>query len=168
MALQKMGFHKEMENSERSEAFVRRVRVDRHMVGSEREQRPRGSWKYLLRLVPFIRLIPVSSPVCTHISWPRQILAKKTMSRLTALPFDLQEAFLGMYSWECLLDLENEKYEVFHLGRAQLLLILEYLSTGDELQLLSLGSVYLLPHFGMHVFLTDLWTAHWIFLPRLF
>ena len=137
MALRKMGFHKEMENSERSEAFVRRVRVDRHMVGSERE--------YLLCLVPFIRLIPVSPPVCTHISWPRQILAKKTMSRLTALPFDLQEAFLCMYSWECLLDLENEKYEVFHLGRAQLLLILEYLSTGDELQLFSLGPIYLLP-----------------------
>ena len=34
------------------------------------------------------------------------------MSRLTALPFDLQEAFLRMYGWECLLDLENEKYVV--------------------------------------------------------
>lgn len=48
MALHKMGFHKEMENSETSEAFIRRVRVDRHTVGSEREQRPRGSWKQLL------------------------------------------------------------------------------------------------------------------------
>ena len=68
------------------------------------------------------------------------------MSNLTALPFDLQEAFLCIYSWECLLDLENEKYVVSHLGRAQLLLfILEYLSTGDELQLFSLGPIYLLP-----------------------
>ena len=68
------------------------------------------------------------------------------MSNLTALPFDLQEAFLRIYSWECLLDLENEKYVVSLLGRAQLLLfILEYLSTGDELQLFSLGPIYLLP-----------------------
>ena len=68
------------------------------------------------------------------------------MNRLTALPFDLQEVFLRMYIWECLLDLENEKYVVSHLGRAQLLLfILEYLSTGDELQLFSLGPIYFLP-----------------------
>ena len=68
------------------------------------------------------------------------------MNRLTARPFDLQEVFLRMYSWECLLDLEKEKYVVSHLGRAQLLLfILEYLSTGDELQLFSLGPIYLLP-----------------------
>ena len=68
------------------------------------------------------------------------------MNRLTARPFDLQEVFLRMYSWECLLDLEKEKYVVSHLGRAQLLLfILEYLSTGDDLQLFSLGPIYLLP-----------------------
>ena len=37
---------------------------------------------------------------------------------------------------------------ISYLGRAQLLLppaILEYLSTGDELQLLGLGPIYLLP-----------------------
>ena len=52
-----------------------------------------------------------------------------------------------MCSWEGLLDLENEEYVVSCLGTAQLLLlfILEYLSTGDKLQLLSLGPIYLLP-----------------------
>ena len=55
-----------------------------------------------------------------------------------------------MCSWEGLLDFENEEYVVFYLlwGRAQLLLppaSLEYLSTGDELQLLSLRPIYLLP-----------------------
>ena len=43
-----------------------------------------------------------------------------------------------MYSWECLLDLSNEKYvvAVFYLGRAQIffLFILEYLSTEDTVQ----------------------------------
>ena len=51
-----------------------------------------------------------------------------------------------MYSQKVLFYLENEKHVVsfFYLGRAQLLLplalvfILEYLSTGDQLQLLSL------------------------------
>ena len=53
-----------------------------------------------------------------------------------------------MCSQEGLLDLENEEYMVSYLGRAQLLLlfILEYLFTGDRLQLLSLGPIYLLPH----------------------
>ena len=41
-----------------------------------------------------------------------------------------------MYSWEDLLDLENEKYmvSVFYLGRSQrlLLFILDYLSTGTN------------------------------------
>ena len=55
-----------------------------------------------------------------------------------------------MYSLEGLLDLENEKYvvSVFYLGRPQPLLlyfISECLSTGDKLQLLSLGPIYLLP-----------------------
>ena len=45
--------------------------------------------------------------------------------RLTSLPFDLQGAFLHMYSREGLLDLENEKYvvSVVYLGRAQPLLL---------------------------------------------
>ena len=55
-----------------------------------------------------------------------------------------------MYSWEGLLDLENEKYvvSVFYLGGLSSSLppaILEYLSTGDKLQLVSLGPIYLLP-----------------------
>ena len=54
-----------------------------------------------------------------------------------------------MCSQEGLLDLENETYVVYYLRRAQLLFppaILEDLSTGDELQLLRLGLIYLLPH----------------------
>ena len=52
-----------------------------------------------------------------------------------------------MCSREGLLDLENEKHVVSYLGRAQLLLlfILEYLPTGDKLQLFHLGPIYLLP-----------------------
>ena len=56
-----------------------------------------------------------------------------------------------MCSQEGLLDLENEEYVVSHLGRAQLLLtpatifILECLSIGDRLYLLSPESIYLLP-----------------------
>ena len=52
-----------------------------------------------------------------------------------------------MYSWESLLDLENDKHMVSYLGRAQLLLllafvfILEYLSIGHKLQLLILGPI---------------------------
>ena len=55
-----------------------------------------------------------------------------------------------MCSREGLLDLTNEKYVVSYLGRAQLLLlfILEFLSSGDKLQLLSLGPIYLLPQNG--------------------
>ena len=72
------------------------------------------------------------------------------MDNLTSLPFflfDLQEAFLYIYSWESLLDLKNEKYMVSYLGRAQLFLplaivfILEYLSSGHKLWLLSLGPI---------------------------
>ena len=54
-----------------------------------------------------------------------------------------------MRSQEGLLDLKNEIHVVSCLGRAWLLLppvILEDLSTGDELQLLSLGPIYLLRH----------------------
>ena len=55
-----------------------------------------------------------------------------------------------MYSREGLPDFKNEIYVISDLGRAQLLLhpaILEYLSTGDKLRLLSLGPIYLLPQF---------------------
>ena len=54
-----------------------------------------------------------------------------------------------MCSQEGRLDLEKEKHVVSYLGRAQLLppLILEYLSTGNKLQLFSLRPIYLLPHF---------------------
>ena len=67
--------------------------------------------------------------------------------------FDLQGTFLRLCSWEGLLDLENEKYvsSVFYVGRAQLLLppaVLEYLSTGNDLQLISLRSRYLLSHYN--------------------
>ena len=53
-----------------------------------------------------------------------------------------------MCGWEDLLDFKNKECVVFDLlsGRIQLLLppILESLSTGEELQLLSLGLIYLL------------------------
>ena len=52
-----------------------------------------------------------------------------------------------MHSQESLLDLENEKYVMSYLDRAQfcLLFILEHLSTGDKLQLLIQERIYLLP-----------------------
>ena len=59
-----------------------------------------------------------------------------------------------MCSWEGLLDLKNEKHVVslsFLSGqgsappRSCYYLILECLPTGDRLQLLSLGPIYLLP-----------------------
>ena len=63
--------------------------------------------------------------------------------------FDLQEILLWTCSQEGL-DLKNEEYVVFisYLGRAALfpfLLFLESLSTGEKLQLFSLGPIYLLP-----------------------
>ena len=56
-----------------------------------------------------------------------------------------------MYSWEGLLDLENEKYVVTISGLSlsyyppAIIFILDYLSTGDKLQLLNLRPIYLLP-----------------------
>ena len=55
-----------------------------------------------------------------------------------------------MYSWEGLLDFKNEEYVVFYLFSGHgsailLLLILEYLSIGDRLWLLSLEPICLLP-----------------------
>ena len=95
-----------------------------------------------------------SSYVCTHLECTLScILEKRPMGRLTSLamrcrllPFDLRGTFLSMCNQEGLLDLENQKDVVSYLGRAPLLLlfILEYLSTGDKLQLLSLGPIYLL------------------------
>ena len=59
-----------------------------------------------------------------------------------------------MHSWEGLLDFENEKYVVSFIWAGLslsyypvIIFILEYLSTGDKLQLLSLGPIYLLLHF---------------------
>ena len=53
-----------------------------------------------------------------------------------------------MYSQEGFLDLEKEMYGLLSgQGLASLLLILAYLSTGDKLQLFSLGLIYFLPHF---------------------
>lgn len=53
-----------------------------------------------------------------------------------------------MYSQEGSLDLEKETCGLLSgQGLASLLLILEYLSTEDKLQLLSLGLIYFLPHF---------------------
>ena len=95
-------------------------------------------------LRPVILLCQVQSPslvylrsshVCVHISQLRWILAKRSMSRLTALitrwrllSFDLQRALLFMYSWEGLLCLKNEEYVVFSLlsgqGSAPLSLLL--------------------------------------------
>ena len=57
-----------------------------------------------------------------------------------------------MCSWEGLLDFENEEYVFFYLlsgqGPASSLTpgILEYLSTGEKLQLFTLGPIYPLPH----------------------
>ena len=116
--------------------------------------------------------------MCVLISQPRRVL----VGRLTSLtmwgePFlcDLQGALLCIYSWEALLDFESEETVVslsfIWTGLAPpnppaAAPILECLPVGDKLQLLSLGSVCLLPHLGMHIFLTDLWTTHWIFLPH--
>ena len=54
----------------------------------------------------------------------------------------------GKVSWT--LRMRNMWSSISYLGRARLLpppAILEYLSTGDEIHLLSLGPIYLLPHF---------------------
>ena len=67
--------------------------------------------------------------------------------------FDLQGASLQVYSWEGVLDLENEKYVVlvFYLERTLLLLLLFWsicpkyqILFADKLQLLSLGPIHLL------------------------
>ena len=53
-----------------------------------------------------------------------------------------------MYSWEGLTDLENEKYKVSYLGRAQLFSKSCYSGVSvhrEQFQLLSLGPIYLLP-----------------------
>ena len=61
-----------------------------------------------------------------------------------------------MCSWEGLLDYENEDHLVFYLLSGQgtasfldcpVIDILEFLSRGNELLLLTLGPIYLLPHF---------------------
>ena len=68
------------------------------------------------------------------------------MSKFLSLPFLTSK---DLYSPEGLLDFESEKdlVSIFYLCRAQLLLffILEYLSTGDRLQLFRLGPIYILP-----------------------
>ena len=57
--------------------------------------------------------------------------------------FDLQGAFLRMCSQASLLDFKNEDCVVFHLssgaGPSLLSAVTELLSTGNELQLLTLG-----------------------------
>ena len=63
-------------------------------------------------------------------------------------PFDVRGDFLHMCGWEDPLDFKKEECVVFDLlsGRTQLLRppVLESLSTGEELQLLSLGLICLL------------------------
>ena len=97
--------------------------------------------------------------VCVCLSQSRWILVKRPMGRLTSftmrrypLSFDLQGAFLHTCSWEGLLDLRNEEYVVFYLGRAQpppsssfygVSAIEEFLSTGEKL--CSLEPTRLLP-----------------------
>ena len=84
--------------------------------------------------------------MCAHTSYSRWITGKRLMGRFLSFPFLTSK---DLYSPEGLLDFENEKYlvSIFHLCRAQLLLlfILEYLFTGDILQLFRLGPIYLLP-----------------------
>ena len=66
-------------------------------------------------------------------------------------PFDIRGGFLRLCGREGLLDLESEECVVSLslIWAAPLLLavifVLEYLSTGDKLQLLSLGPISLLP-----------------------
>ena len=76
MALQKMNFHQEMENSETNKVLTRRgkkrVRVDRHAGGLRERVVPSWWPEHLLRLAPFIRFIPVSSyPAHTPLSQDR-------------------------------------------------------------------------------------------------
>ena len=65
--------------------------------------------------------------------------------------FSPQGTFLCMNSWKDLFDLKNEKYVVslsfiwagLRSSASAIIFILEYVSTGDRLQLLSLGPIYL-------------------------
>ena len=97
-----------------------------------------------------------SSPVWVYISQPRWILVKRPMGRLTSstmgwfpLLFGPLGAFLCTCCWEHLLDLRiRNMWSLSGQGSGPLtsaiIFILEYLSTEDKLQLLSLGPIYLL------------------------
>lgn len=68
-----------------------------------------------LTLSPYMAYLRVS-PVCTHTSYPRWILAERPMSRLTSPTVgrhpSLSDPQEHMCSGEVPLDLENEKYVV--------------------------------------------------------
>lgn len=81
-------------------------------------------FKVLSLCFAYLRVLP-----CVYALQPRQIVAKKPMSRLTSLLLDLQGAFLCARIGHrgSLLDFEKRKYVVSYLYRAQLLFfILEY------------------------------------------
>ena len=92
--------------------------------------------------------------MCARISQSRWIPAKRPMGRLDIIPLLTSKE---LSSREGLLDFKNEKYVVSYLlsgqGPASSLNrpavdILEFLFTGNELQLLTLGGpIYLLPQY---------------------
>ena len=116
-----------------------------------------GQSYYFASFCACIRFNSRSSPVWAHISQPRWILVKRPVGRLTSSTMGWFPPFhwplrslsvhmlLGTSPWP-------QEWEIcgLYLGKAQVLLtsaiifILEYLSTGDKLQLLSLGPTCLL------------------------
>ena len=104
-----------------------------------------------------------SSHVWTCISQPRWIPARKPVTNLDITPLSTSKE---LSSWEGLLDFENEKYVVFYLfiwsglsflSIVPLLIMLEFLSTGNDLHLLTLEwggkDIYLLsqPQFQVNL-----------------
>ena len=162
MALQKW-IPTKIESSETSGVFIRgkRFRVDRHR-GRLRE-RITSSWclNHLYgHFFPMsfgqsfcfawfwvcIWYISGSSCVLAHLS-ARTDLAKRFMSSLASLPFWLPRSRqVGKVSLA--LRMTNMWSLIFYLGRAQPLQLscfMAFLSIGNELYLLSLGPIYLLP-----------------------
>ena len=88
-------------------------------------------------------------PMCAHASLSQDRFHQKGLWVASIAPLLTSKE---LSSWEGFLDFENEKYVASYLLSGQGLAssldcpaVLEFLSTGNELQLLNLGPIYLLP-----------------------
>ena len=94
--------------------------------------------------------------MCTHFSWLRWSLVKRPLGRLTlptvgCIPslLTFEEAFCACVVGKASLTSRMRNvWSISYLGSSSplaVIFVLEYLSTGDKLQLLSLGPICLLP-----------------------